>query len=183
LGFSWLVTDIKKVLLAVTCQPAVKVGFLFPVAINTESHLEAMTLEPVHGLHRAVALLTSNFLPYVALMIEQYMLGKVVHPLPWSRRLGVEIPVLFLDPGMVGNDVLVTVQALFHRWQARVIGVAHIGVTVKALYFLDPHMNLMTERNRLFGTYVGGVNIEKIKEQDDGKGGKEGEEQGPPVTL
>ena len=157
-----------------TCQPAVKVGFLFPVAINTESHLEAMTLEPVHGLHRAVALLTSNFLPYVALMIEQYMLGKVVHPLPWSRRLGVEIPVLFLDPGMVGNDVLVAVQALFHRWQSRVIRVAHIGVTVETLDLFAPYMQLMAERYGLFRAYVGSVTIKKVKEQDDGKGGKEG---------
>ena len=86
------------------------------MAINTESHFKAVALEPMHGLYRAVALLTGNLLPYVALMIEQYMLRKVVHPLPWSGRLGVEIPVLFLDPGMVGNDVLVTVKALFHRW-------------------------------------------------------------------
>jgi hypothetical protein len=46
-----------------------------------------------------------------------------------------------------------------------------------------PHMNLMTERNRLFRAYVGCVTIKKVKEQDDGKGGKEGEEQRPPVTL
>jgi hypothetical protein len=99
-----------------TCQPAVKVGLLLSVTINTESHFKTVTLEPVHGLHRAVALLTGNLLPYVALMIEQYVLRKVVHPLPWSGRLGVEIPVLFLDPGMIGNDVLVAVKTLFHRW-------------------------------------------------------------------
>ena len=99
-----------------TCQPAVKVDLLFPMAINTESHFKAVTLEPMHGLHRTVAFLTGNLLPYMALMIKQYMLRKVIHPLPGSRRLGVEIPVLFLDPGMVGNDVLVTVKALFHRW-------------------------------------------------------------------
>jgi hypothetical protein len=113
---SWLVADIKKVLLTMTCQPAVKVGLLFPMAINTESHLKAVALEPMHGLHRAVALLTGNLLPYVALMIEQYMLREVIHPLPGSRRLVVEIPVLLLDPGMVGNDVLVTVETFFHRW-------------------------------------------------------------------
>jgi hypothetical protein len=99
-----------------TSQPAVKVGLLFPMAINTESHFKAMTLESVHGLHRAVALLADNLLPYVALMIEQDVFREVVHPLPGSRRLVVEIPVLLLDPGMVGNNVLVTVQALFHRW-------------------------------------------------------------------
>ena len=85
------------------------------MAINTESHFKAVIVEPLHGLHRAVALLTCNFLPYVALMIEQYMLRKVVNPLPGSGSLGVEILVLFLDPGMVGNNVLVTVETLFHR--------------------------------------------------------------------
>jgi hypothetical protein len=63
-----------------------------------------------------VALLTGNLLLYVALMIEQYMLREIEHTLPGSRRLVVEVPVLFLDPGMVGNDVLVTVETLFHRW-------------------------------------------------------------------
>jgi hypothetical protein len=166
-----------------TCQPAVEVGLLFSMAINTESHLKAVMLESVHGLHRAVALLTGNFLPYVALMIEQYMLRKVVYPLPGSGRLGVEIPVFFLDPGMVGNDELVTVETLFHRRQSRVIGIFDIGMTELTLDLLYPHMNLMAEGNRLFRAYVGGVAIEKVKEQDDGRGGEKCEEQRPPVPL
>lgn len=63
------------------------------------------------------------------------------------------------------------------------IRISDIGMTKLTLDLLYPHMNLMAERNRLLRAYVGGVNIEKIKEQDDGKGGKEGEEQGPPVPL
>ena len=137
----------------------------------------------MHGFHRAVALFAGDFFPYVALMIEQYVLREVVYPLPRSGRFGVEVPVLLLDPGVVGNDVLVTVQTLFHRRQSRIIGIANIGVTVEALDLFYPHMNLMTERNRLFGAYVGGVTIKKVKEQDDGKGSKEGEEQRPPITL
>jgi hypothetical protein len=144
------------------------------MAINTKSHFKAVILKPVHGFNGAVALLAGDLLPYVALMIEHYMLRKVVHSLPWGRRLGVEIPVLFLDPRMVGNDVLVAVQALFHRWQSRVIGVAHIGVTVETLDLFDPYMQLMAKRYGLFRAYVGGVPIKKVKEQDDGKGGKEG---------
>ena len=166
-----------------TCQPAVKVGLLFPMAINTESHFKAVILESVHGLHRAVALFAGDFFSYVALMIEQYVLREVVHPLPWCWRLGVEVPVLLLDLGMIGNDVLVAMQTLLHRWQSRIIGIAHIRVTVKALDLLYSHMNLMAERNRLFRANVGGVIIEKVKEQDDGKGGEEGEEQGPPVPF
>ena len=63
------------------------------------------------------------------------------------------------------------------------IGIFDIGMAKLALNLLHPHMNLMTERNRLFRTYVGGVPIKKVKEQDDGKGAEEGEEQGPPVPL
>jgi hypothetical protein len=137
------------------------------MAINTESHFKAVTLEPVHGLHRAVALLTGNLLPYVALMIEQYMLREVVHPLPGSRGLVVEIPVLLLDPGMVGNDVLVTVQTLFHRWQSRVVGVAHIRVTVKALDLFDPNMQLVAKRYGLFRAYIRRITIEEIEKEND----------------
>ena len=86
------------------------------MAVNTESHLEAMTLEPVLGLHSTMTLLTGEIFPYVSLMIKQYMLRKVVHFLPRSGGLVVEVPVFFLNPGVVGNDVLVTVETLFHWW-------------------------------------------------------------------
>ena len=58
-----------------------------------------------------------------------------------------------------------------------------IGMTELTLDLLYSHMNLMAERNRLFRAYVGGVTIEKVKEQDDSRGGEEGEEQGPPVPF
>ena len=107
------------------------------MAVNAESHFETVTLESVLGLHRTVALLTGKILSYVSLMIEQYVLRKIVHFFPRSGDLVVVVPVLLLDPGMVGDDVLVTVQALLHRRQSRVVGVAHIGMTVKALDPLD----------------------------------------------
>ena len=137
------------------------------MAIHTKSHLEAVTLEPMHGFHRPVALLAGNLLPYVPLMIEQYMLGEVVHPLPRSRHLVVEVPVLLFDPGMVGNDVLVTVQTLFHRWQSRVVGVAHIRVTVKALDLFDPNMQLVAKRYGLFRAYIRRITIEEIEKEND----------------
>jgi len=79
------------------------------MTVNTKSHLEAVTLESVHGLHRTVAFLAGKIFSYVSLMIEQYVLRKIVYFLPWSRRLVVEVPVLFLNPGMIGNNVFVTV--------------------------------------------------------------------------
>ena len=63
------------------------------------------------------------------------------------------------------------------------IRISSIGMTKRTLDLLYPHMNLMAERNRLFRTYVGTVMIKVIKEQDDGQGGEEGEEQRPPVPL
>ena len=107
------------------------------MAVNAESHFETLTLQSVFGLYRTVALLAGKILSYVSLMIEQYVLRKIVHFFPRSGDVVVVVPVLLLDPGMVGDDVLVTVQALLHRWQSRVVGVAHIGMTVKALDPLD----------------------------------------------
>lgn len=153
------------------------------MTIDTKSHLEAMTLEPVHGLHCTVALMTSEVFSYVPLMIEQYVLRYVVHLLPRGGGLVVEIPVLLLDPGMFGNDVLVTVQTLFNRWQPRVIGVSYIGVTVEALDLLHSNMQLMAEGYGLFRTDVCGIPIEEIEKQYDPKNCKEGEEQGNPVSF
>ena len=110
------------------------------MAVNAESHFETVTLESVFGLHRTVALLTGKILSYVSLMIKQYVLRKIVHFFPRSRDIVVVVPVLLLDPGMVGDNVLVTVQALLHRWQPRVVRVAHIRMTVKALDPLDLNM-------------------------------------------
>ena len=63
------------------------------------------------------------------------------------------------------------------------IRIAGIGMTKCTLDLLYPHMNLMAERNRLLRAYIGAVMIEEIKEQDDGQGGEQGEEQRPPVLL
>ena len=63
------------------------------------------------------------------------------------------------------------------------IRIFDIGMAKLTLDLFYPHMNLMAERNRLLRAYVGAVIIEIIKEQDDGKGGEEGEEQRPPVPL
>ena len=145
-----------------TCEPAVKVGFLFPVAINTESHLEAVAFEPVHFLHRTVAFLAGNFFPYVALMIEQYVLRNVVYFLPRGGRLVVEIPVLFLNPGMIGNDVLVTVQTLFHRRYSWKIGIARVGMTIETLDLLYPCVQLVAEGYGLFRTDVSTITIKEI---------------------
>ena len=144
------------------------------MAVHTESHLEAVAFEPVHFLHRTVAFLAGNFFPYVPLMIEQYVLRNVVYFLPWGGRLVIEIPVLFLNPGMIGNDVLVTVQTLFHRRYSWKIGVARVWMTVETLDLFYSDMQLMAERNQLLGADIGGVIIKKVEKQNGSKGRQEG---------
>ena len=52
-------------------------------------------------------------------MIEQDMLGHIVDFYPGGRGIGVEILVLLLNPGMFFDDIVMAVQALFHRRNAR----------------------------------------------------------------
>jgi hypothetical protein len=59
----------------VTRQPAIKVGIFLAMAFNTESHLELLALDAVHGPDFSVAFLAFNFFSDVALMIEQHMFG------------------------------------------------------------------------------------------------------------
>ena len=63
------------------------------------------------------------------------------------------------------------------------IGVANIGVTVKALDLFHPNVQLVAERYGLFRAYIRRKNIEEIEKEDDRKGRKEGEEQGSPVAF
>jgi hypothetical protein len=55
---------------------------------------------------------------------------------------------------VVGNDVLVTVKAFFHRRYAGKMGTAHIGMTEFALDLLDSAMNPVAERDRLLRAQV-----------------------------
>ena len=68
--------------------------------------------------------------------------------------MGVEVFVLLLDPGMLFDDIVMAVQTLFHRRNARLIGICNIGMTVLALDLLDPAVNGMAERDRLFRSEI-----------------------------
>lgn len=57
--------------------------------------------------------------------------------------------MLLLNPGMIFNNVVMAVQTLFHRRNARVIGIGHIGMAVLALDLLDAAVNRVAEGNRL----------------------------------
>jgi hypothetical protein len=60
--------------LTVTRQPATEVRLLFSVTIDTEVHEKMCPFDPVHGLHRAVTLLTQDLFPDVPLVIEEDVL-------------------------------------------------------------------------------------------------------------
>jgi hypothetical protein len=66
-----------------------------------------------------MAFLTSHFFINVTLVVEQNMFGYIVNLDPWGRRSGIKVSMLFLDPGMISNNVVVAVQTFFHRWEAR----------------------------------------------------------------
>ena len=80
---------------------------------------------------------------------EQDMFGHIVDFYPGGRGIGVEILVLLLNPGMFFDDIVMAVQTLFHRRNARVIGIRNIGVTILALDLLDAAVHSMAEGNRL----------------------------------
>ena len=67
-------------------------------------------------------------------------------------------------PRVIGNDVIVAVQAFFDRRYTRVVGVPHVRVAVLTLNLFDPAVNVVAERNGLFRAEVClGPAVENIK--------------------
>ena len=97
-----------------------------------------------------VAFPAGNFVVDVALMIEQHVFGHVVHLDPGRGGLGVEILVLLLDPGMFFDDIVMAVQTLFHRRDAREIRVGNVGMAILALDLLDATVHIVAKGYRLF---------------------------------
>jgi hypothetical protein len=60
--------------------------------------------------------------------------------------------VLYLNPGVFDDDVIVAMQAFFNRRKAREVGVCHIRVAVLALNLFDATVHIMAEWNRLLRT-------------------------------
>jgi hypothetical protein len=99
----------------VASQPTVEVGLSLLVAIYTESHLEHLEAQPVHRLHLAVAFLTGDFLPDMPLVAEENVLGQIDRVLPGSGNSGIKILVLLPDLRMTGNNIIMAIEAFFHR--------------------------------------------------------------------
>ena len=105
--------------LTVARQPAIDVGILFIVTFQAHPHAPIFVRQSLNVLDLPVAFPAGNFTVDMALMIEQDMLGHIVDFIPGGGCFGVEILVLLLDPGMFFDDIIMAVQTLFHRRDAR----------------------------------------------------------------
>ena len=131
------------------CQPAIDVGIPFIVAFQAHPHTPFLVRQALVVLNLSVAFLAGDFAVDVPLVIEQNMLGHIVDFFPGRGCFCVVIFMLLLNPGMLFDDIVMAVQTLFHRWDARVIGIGNIGMAVLALDLLDAAVNRVAERNRL----------------------------------
>ena len=102
-----------------TRQPTPHIGVFPSMALDTFPHAPVLIGQPVQVLDLSVAFPTGNLGVDMALMIEQHMLGDIIQLDPGGRRLGVEIAVFDLNPRVLDNDVIMTIQTLFHRRDAR----------------------------------------------------------------
>jgi hypothetical protein len=128
-----------------TCQPAIDVGILFIMAFNAFAHAPFLVGQALVVLNLSVAFLAGNFAVDVPLVIEQNMLGDIVDFFPGRGCFRIVIFMLLLDPRVFFNDIVVAVQAFFHRRYARVIGIGNIGMAILALDLLDPAVDRVAE--------------------------------------
>ena len=77
-----------------------------------------------------MTLLAGNLAVDMALMVEEHMLCYVIDLYPGGRCLGIEITVLYLNPRVLGDDVVVTVQAFFNRRHPRMIRISYIWMAI-----------------------------------------------------
>ena len=137
------------------CQPTIQIGLVLAVTLHTKSHLEAKIREPILLLDLAVALFTGEPFADMPLMVEKHMLGYIKDLTPGRRGLGIEIVVLFSNLRVIGDNILMAKETLFHRRQAGEGGAHHIRVAKTAVNGLDTRMQPVAERDRLFWTDLG----------------------------
>lgn len=91
------------------CQPAVEVGIFYSMTLDTLTHAPNFLRQPLKRLHLAVTFLTNDFAVNMTLVIKQHVFGYIIDLYPWSRGFGVEVLMFLFDPGVVGNNILMTV--------------------------------------------------------------------------
>ena len=134
---------------------------------DAKLHVKIDPLDPIHALYRPVALLALNLIVDMALMIEQDMFGQVVDLPPRRRRFRIKVPVLFSNPGMIGDDIIVTIETLLHRRNSGKVGTGDIGVAELTLYVFNTGMQSVAERDGLFRTDIGCRRHVEVEEEKD----------------
>ena len=137
-------------------QPTIQIHLLCPVALDAKTHLETQALKPIRLLDLSMTGLAGDLFFDVPLMVEQYMFGQIEDLHPGSGGVRIIIMVLFLNLGVIGNDVIVTKKALLHWGQARMNRALHIRMAEAAIDRLDPGMQPMAEGDRLGGACARG---------------------------
>ena len=136
--------------LAVTRQPAINIDFFLVVAFQAHSHPPVLGRQPLKVFYQSVAFPAGYFFVDMTLVVEQNVFRHVIYFYPWRWCLSVEIFMFLLDLRVLVNNVIVAVQTLFHRRDAREIWVSDVRVTVLALNLFDATVNIVAEGNRLF---------------------------------
>ena len=138
-----------------TCQPAIQVCLLLLVAGNAKPHPETYSLDPIHGLDFSVAFPAVHLLPDMSLVVKKHMLREVIDLSPWRGGTGVEILVLLFYLRVTGNNMFMTIQTFFHRWNPRMDRPARIGMAEQTLDLLYPCMDPVAEGDGLFRPDIG----------------------------
>lgn len=125
------------------------------MAIDALPHTPYFVGQTLQVFHVTVAFPARDLTVDMALMVEQYMLGHIIYFDPGGGCLGIKIAMLDFNPRVIGNDVIVAVQAFFYRRDSRMVGIGHIGVAILALDLFNAAVNVMTEGNRLLGADAG----------------------------
>jgi hypothetical protein len=134
-----------------TRQPAGHGGVVLPVAIDAEAHLELVMGKPIHRLYGAVTFGTIEALEKnVRLVPELNVIPHDEQPLPRDGLTRFIVTVLFLNPRVVTDDVVVAVEALCHCRDPGPGGSRHKGVTETTVDRFDPCMKPMRKRDGLF---------------------------------
>ena len=126
-------------------QPAVQGAVLFLMTRDAESHFKGYTAYPVHCFNLSVTFAAVDLFFNVPLVFEENVFGKIESLLPGDRCCRVKIVMLFLDLRVIRNDVFMTVETFFNRWNPRMKRSIHIGVAESALDLLHPGVHPMAE--------------------------------------
>ena len=113
------------------------------------------------------------------LVVEEDMLRQVIGLSPRCGRPGIEVFMLLLDLWVIGNNVLVAIETLFHGRQSWMFGTAHIRMTKLTLDLLHTEMHLMAKGYGLRRSQIRKrCHVEQIQKKEDGQEADSRDEKG-----